>query len=400
MLFSIKSAALAATLLSTFGLSSARADTRLCERKPGDPVELTKEVGRPSPEEAFCDTKWNQGLTVTGVEVWATGAHVKAFQLTYSDNTKGPMHGNNLDTEGNGGNWYGAGKINFGGADQVTKLNLAKNYWGDGDRLGAVWMEVAGKKLEVKSDVGSYGGEPQPLSSGILIGAYGSAGADINSLGFMFLKGTIKKAEIITMEFPETLEDLNKQQKGIQTIGLDTADYMNSNPINGSSKVIIFQGTMSQSEGTSITVTDTHTFGVEMSISVSAEVKIPLFGAAKTELGFKTSYQYSKATGYGNQKTKTRTITYGEPKTSIPPQRGLKCRASVQAGEYSTEYKATVKLTLDDGSTFNVQKPGNFESVGFAKIWANCESVPIEEVKGSAREAGLVQRRRATRFNA
>lgn len=186
---------------------------------------------------------------------------------------------------------------------------------------------------------------------------------------------------------------------GIKNIGLQSVEYMNSNPLNGTSKSVKFEGSTTQSEGTSITVTDTHTFGVEVSITVSAKVEVPLFGGGETELGFKSSYGYSKATAYGNQKSSARTITYGEPATVIPPQRGLKCRATVQSGEYSSDYKATVKLTLDDGTTFNVQKPGSFESIGFAKIWSNCEEVPIEEVRKTAKEAGFAAKR-ALRFSA
>ena len=211
MFFSVKAAATAATLLSVLGLSSARADTHLCEQ-PG-PFDTTKMYGKAADDIAFCDTKWDKGISVTGIEVWATKWHVKAVQLSFSDGTKGTIHGDATDTEGNDGNWYGHGSVSWKDGDLVTDAHIAANYWGSGDALGMLHLEIAGQKLDVKSDVGSFNGEGQLLSSGLLIGAYGSAGGYVNSFGLMFLKQTIGKSEIIEIKWPETLDDLNKKKE-------------------------------------------------------------------------------------------------------------------------------------------------------------------------------------------
>lgn len=211
MLFSFKGAAKATAFLSILGLASARADTHLCEGN--GPYKLTKMYGPSVDDLAFCDTKWDKGITVTGIQMWATLGHVKAFQLTFSDGSKGDVHGDNTDTEGNGGNWYGQGQVSWKEGELVTDVHLAGNYWGNGDRFGGMTMQVAGQKFETKSDIGSFAGEPQNLASGLLIGAYGSAGSDINSFGLMFLAGSAGDAQIVDMKFPDSLDDMNAQQK-------------------------------------------------------------------------------------------------------------------------------------------------------------------------------------------
>jgi len=211
MFFSLKAAATAASLVSMLSFASAREDTHLCESGPFD---TTKMYGKSVDEQAFCDTKWDKGISVIGIEVWATKGHVKAVQLSYSDNTKGPVHGDASSTEGNNGDWYGHGAISWKEGELVTDVHMAGNYWGNGDGLGMLHMEVgAGNKLDVKSDVGSFNGEPQLLSSGLLVGAYGSAGGFVTSFGLMFMKNTVGKAEIIELKFPESLDDLNKKQE-------------------------------------------------------------------------------------------------------------------------------------------------------------------------------------------
>jgi hypothetical protein len=211
MLFSFEAFTKAAAFLSVLGLTSARGDTHLCEGN--GPFQLTKMYGKSQDDIAFCDTKWDQGISVTGIQMWSTKWHVKAFQLTFSDGTKGPIHGDNLDTEGNNGNWYNVDTKTWNEGDLVTDVHMAANYWGHGDGLGGITMQIAGQKFEVKSDIGSYAGEPQNLASGLLIGAYGSAGAFVNSFGLVFLSGSVVKSEIVGMNFPQTLDELNKQQK-------------------------------------------------------------------------------------------------------------------------------------------------------------------------------------------
>jgi hypothetical protein len=45
----------------------------------------------------FCDTLWDSGIPVTGLEVWATdgeGGGVNAIQLTYANDARSPVYGN------------------------------------------------------------------------------------------------------------------------------------------------------------------------------------------------------------------------------------------------------------------------------------------------------------------
>jgi hypothetical protein len=149
---------------------------------------------------------------VTGIQMWSSKWHVKAFQLSYSDGTKGPVRGDITNAEDPNGNWYNNDLKTWKEGDLVTDVHMAANYWGNGDAMGGMTMQVGGQKFEVKSDIGTYAGEPQRLASGLLIGAYGSAGDFVNSFGLVFLSGTVIKSEIVDMRFPQSIEDMNKQQ--------------------------------------------------------------------------------------------------------------------------------------------------------------------------------------------
>ncbi len=138
--------------------------------------------GKAVDELSFCDTKWDQGISVTGTQMWASKVHVKAFQLTYSDGTKSPIRGDNKNTEGNDGNWYGTDQKSWKEGDLVTDAHLAGNYWDD-NSLGGMTLQIGSQKFEAKSDMGSFAGEAQDLASGLLIGAYGSSGDFVNSFG-------------------------------------------------------------------------------------------------------------------------------------------------------------------------------------------------------------------------
>lgn len=118
-----------------------------------------------------------------------------------------------MDTEDKNGNWYSHKAISWKQSEPVKGVSLGPNKYGDGDGLGIVKLEVGGQALDVKSDVGSFNGNPQLVSSGILIGAFGSAGGFVESFGLMFLKSTVGKAEIVEIKFPQNLEELNKKKE-------------------------------------------------------------------------------------------------------------------------------------------------------------------------------------------
>ncbi|KAF2643192.1 hypothetical protein P280DRAFT_467257 [Massarina eburnea CBS 473.64] len=398
MLFSVKTAAKAVTILSVFGLSSAAADVHLCS---GDgPYDVTKQYGKVGGEDLnFCDSKWDKGITVTGIEAWSTKWHVRAFQLTYSDGSKGPLHGDSGDTEGNNGGWWAHQSLSWKEGDMISDAHLAGNYWNHGDALGMIHMEQGGNVMDVKSDVGKSNGEPQKLSSGILLGAFGTAGDYVNSFGFMFLKSTVGKSEIVEIKFPQTLEDLNNQQKGVKSFNIKNIQFKNISPEGSGNQTFSFSNLETATVSKTLTQDYTHTFGTEISTTISGEVSVPLFAEAKVENSFKASYGYSTTTSTGETKTDSSAVTF-TINGSLMPQKGVDCKATAIRGEYASDYTSIVQVTLDDGQKFKVEVPGHYESIGYARGDASCPEKDIKDLNDNAEEIGSPATKRAIGFSA
>lgn len=165
------------------------------------------------------------------MEVWASEWQVKGIRLTYSDGTQSPIRGqtDNLNNWGSAvsgkpgpppDNGYGRDKIEWG-AGRITKVRQWVN-WNGGkgpDAVGRlqIWPEGAEsdqkKILDVGSNVGGDGGGMlvDNLGSGVLIGMRTQSGGFLDSLELIFMDGEVKSAEIIHIDWPESISDLNKK---------------------------------------------------------------------------------------------------------------------------------------------------------------------------------------------
>ena len=190
-----------ATLLVLSALTSiARADD--CTDGPiNQPIQTW---GKDVSNGGFCHTQWTTGLSVTGVEVWATQWQITGIQLTYSDGTKGPVQG---QTNGD----YSHDAINWDVTKPITAMKLAGNYAGDG--LGLVHIEVDGKTLDVKSDVGSNTGDNVVLATGTMLGASGEAPDFVRAWRPLFMGEANGGAQITDVAFDDSLEDMNAKQQ-------------------------------------------------------------------------------------------------------------------------------------------------------------------------------------------
>jgi hypothetical protein len=180
----------------------------------------------------FFLTLLQDGLVVTGMEVWSSEWQVKGIRLTYSDGSLSPIRGqtDNLNQWGSTvsgkpgpppDNGYGWDEIKWD-AGSIDKVRLWVNY-NDGqgpDAVGRVqvWPKGADENNKKILDVGSnVGGDTggmnvESLGSGVLIGMRTQSGAFLDTLEFVFMDGKVESAETIDIEWPESIEDLNKKQ--------------------------------------------------------------------------------------------------------------------------------------------------------------------------------------------
>lgn len=182
------------------------------------PFEKTPTFGNPTfvPNEyIWCDTKWDKGAVVTGIELWASSRMIKALQISYSDGTKGPIHGDAEETDDKNGNWYSHESISWKQSEPIKSISLGQTSWESfAKSVGIFRMKVGEQSISVKSDVGDDNGSPVLVHSGILLGAAGCSWLDrVECLRLMFLSSTVGKAEIVEIKFPQSLEELNKKQQ-------------------------------------------------------------------------------------------------------------------------------------------------------------------------------------------
>lgn len=188
----------------------------------GGPWDETVWMGRPQDDPAgnyFCDTKWKQGLVVTGVTIWAEKYHIKGLRFKYSDGSEGDLHG---QATGNP-DWTPAAPKNSLTWREDETLRAVKmwNNWNDGngpDAVGRIEVSVGEVKLEVSSDVGDTSksdnrGTEIPLNSGVLLGARGKQGQWVESLELLFLSDKVVSSTLIDMELGSSLEEWNAKQK-------------------------------------------------------------------------------------------------------------------------------------------------------------------------------------------
>lgn len=167
-------AAVAAAAVTLAIASIGRADD--CTDGPiNQPVQTW---GKDASTGGFCHTQWINGLSVIGVEVWASHWQITGIQLTYSDGTKAPLQG---QTNGE----YSHDSITWDVTKPITAMKLAGNYAGDG--LGLVHIEVDGRTLDVHSDVGTYTGTSVTVATGTMLGASGEAAGFVLAWRPLFL---------------------------------------------------------------------------------------------------------------------------------------------------------------------------------------------------------------------
>lgn len=191
--------AAAAALATLVGASSATA----CD---DGPFSASYVIGKAGGGGAFCETKWQDGKTITGIEVWAAKWMIEGLQFSYSDGTKGALMGyTTADGDRHAGIFWDEG-------DTITKMQWWKNH--DQNGISKIIVETkGGKKLEKGN--GQTRGDPDdiPVGSGILLAARGSYGAWVNNIDFRFMGNVAQTALVSKVKYDEDINDWNKRQK-------------------------------------------------------------------------------------------------------------------------------------------------------------------------------------------
>ncbi|KAF2448959.1 hypothetical protein P171DRAFT_352607 [Karstenula rhodostoma CBS 690.94] len=305
----------------------------------------------------WCHTKYDAGIVVTGMEVWASKKAVRAVQLYYSDGSNSGMVGK-LDDIGE------HQRIDWDPSkDGISQLKTWGN--GNGKYLGRVYLRLkSGGELNVGKDTDGQTTYETDVQSGIMLGAYGRGGDSIDGMGVLFLKSKVKKVTIENV-------NLNERMQGLNTMIIDYADHKN-NQVNASDD-------FSFSKKQARTVTKTYTtsaalsFGITEAVEVSGEL-LGIGGKSTTTLSFETTLTDTSSQATAD----TAELTY-QTSTTVPPGGKVYCRATAMSGVYKGSYDASVKIWLEDGSDFSFSQGGELDQVTWSQASSECQNDPFTD---------------------
>lgn len=319
MFFSPKKLLLGATCILFAG--SAVADD--CEQGPWTDVFS---VGGPGGVNSFCGTKWKDGIVVTGLEVWASKDAVTGVQLYYSDGTDSGLFGKQNDQKTQRVDWDPSN-------DNISQLKMWGN--GRGQYNGRIQLRTkTGIELDVGKDTTGQDTYEIKVNSGIMLGAFGKSGDNIDIIGFLFLKSTIDKISIEDVAPQDTPEELNARKEGLKTVTLDYADHTNDHP--EANETFTFAKSVDQKRSKKWSTTATKTYGVSEAIGVSGAL-LGIGLSSTTTL----SYDYSNAKTEETSEEETVSLTYSVS-TALKPGQRVFCRAVAETGVYNGNFDATV----------------------------------------------------------
>ncbi|CAG8981509.1 hypothetical protein HYALB_00003082 [Hymenoscyphus albidus] len=355
--------AAAAALATLVGVASAGN----CDHGPFSASYL---AGKDEGGGNFCDTKWEDGITITGIEVWAAKWHIKGFQFTYSDGTKGNVHGiATADGDRHAGIFWDEG-------DAITKMQWWKNH--DQNGIAKIYVETkSGKKLE-KGD-GKTRGDPSdiPVGSGILMAVRGANGAWLNNIDFRFMGNVAQSAVVSKIKFDEDINDWNKKKTGLNPKA-DLIDGWIVNPDYNKTQEYIFAQEIKQETSKELTQSNKNAFGLSVGVTVGGGVEIPFLGKAQAFVTTTASYSYEAMTSKTGSEKGIAGFTITE-KGTMGPRSAIYCKSTAVRGEFKSKYMATVTVTMAGGQKFDILQPGSAMSIGWTSSVTACTSFPIEK---------------------
>ncbi|KAF1959687.1 hypothetical protein CC80DRAFT_533061 [Byssothecium circinans] len=372
------SSATKAALFSLISLVSAN-----CEKGPF--VSALAGVGfdKTPGYQHFCDSKWEEGIIITGIRVWAAKFQVKAVQFQYAGGDWGARHGQipDNDVQPKEKTWKENDKIG---------LKLWNNKPDDGDPMDAVGKIVVTQEGQKDFEAGGSKIDKEMYvdnPSGKLLAVKGAAGAWVSSLEFKFLESAITNVEMTSITFKEDMKRWNDKKQGLIPAALGSVYYTNSDEIGGYNATYDTTTVITKAVSKTLTESQTHTAGYTLSVKVSGKVGVPLLAESSMEVTNELSYSYSNMKSTSKTDTDTWSFQWkmGGTGAGIPPQTAAHCTASATMGTFDSDYDAKITATMANGKTFNYNAHGHYNSVGYANGIQDCKVIPLKEVPSNAK---------------
>ncbi|OCK84546.1 hypothetical protein K432DRAFT_422506 [Lepidopterella palustris CBS 459.81] len=349
-------------VLSTIALLASAAPAVVKPRSDVDPFPpgpwaSIQEVGGDGGS-AWQESKWDSGLVVMAIQVWDDGSRLRGIQLTYTDGSTSVVYG-----EPSGGNDRTL-TLDVGGGELVTSLTL----WGDGvgSRAGRVLIQTNKQQFNAGKDTSSQTGYPADVGGGIITGAFGRAGQDLDALGFLFLRAKITKISITDVVLSQALTTANFPPQ-VET--LSQTPFFNSQTTN-----VSWQFTNSITKSVTKTVTTSTAKTLGGSTEVDIQFGIDFIGTEENTL--KQTFTYETTTTDTSATATQDTVTFSwNIGGTLAPGTGVNaCARAASGSANNVGYNAQAIVYLSDGSQFTLPETGQYTFLVWSQSYA--EALP------------------------
>ena len=300
-----------------------------------------------------------KGIRIRALTFWCNGEFMKGCEIKLTNNET-HMVGHK---DGRSEEFY------FEDDERLTSLKLWNSKkeglpggWGfpglEGgiriDRLfGVEWTTSANRNYSMR--VNNVFGNPistPDVGTGILVGVFGKAAADIDSFGFAMLR-KIKNAELVNFTYPglSTAHVLTKPSS-TKTIQYDNSD-------GDLEQSFTFSGEMTTETSSTFSITSSFNLGIEYSISASIPLLADLSATVKMDIGQSTTRETTK------KDIKTKSFSFP---VKVPPRKKVLAIATLYTGKIDLPFEAKMIYHLETGHDVTVDIKGQYSGVDSDKV--------------------------------
>ncbi|XP_026224001.1 aerolysin-like protein [Anabas testudineus] len=286
----------------------------------------------------FHFTGESTGATLKKIWVWVGGWQVKAVKVWLTDG-RSQQFGNS------DGNFT---EFQFEDGEHISSLSLWGN--GAGTRLGAIKFRTSRSRefFAHMTDWPLKTEYPIDVGSGICLGLTGSAGSDIDCLGFVFLD-SVKSTVLTNVHYP-TLHQVIPQ---IATEEIKSLTYTNKSDVE-----------QSYTAETSKTIKKKSSWSVtnKLEATLSIEVKAGIPEIAEVGTGF--SFTMGTESSYGLENSEERTEKFTFP-VKVPPRKTVVVDVTIGRATVDLPYTGTVEITCHNGHVLRFDTKGTYKGVTY-----------------------------------
>ncbi|ROL46156.1 Aerolysin-like protein [Anabarilius grahami] len=299
---------------------------------------------------SFSFTGENNGASLEKIWVWVGGWQVKAVKAWLSDGriqTFGQPAGDHQE-------------FKFQPGECFNSLSLWGN--GAGSRLGAIKFKTSlGRQFSAQMTSWPLKREyPMDVGSGFCLGVVGSAGADIDCMGFMCLNA-VESTVLTNVNYPT----INQLIPKVAIEEIKSLSFKNSSSVTQEQKVEI-----------SKKITNKSSWSVRSSLTTtfSMEVKAGIPEVAEFKAGFSVSVGLEST--YSQEQTDEKTETLSTD-IDVPPGKKVDVKITIGRATFDMPYTGTVLVTCKNGSAFQYETKGTYKGVTYTDIKVDTKESPL-----------------------